>query len=103
MRTGKPHVRSYTEEKDRNVMICVDQRSSMFFASQNTMKSVVAAEVAALCGWRLKEMIAVNIFPGDMLLKNFGVSKHKRIIFYDYDEVQQYRCGNDPRECGHAP
>lgn len=53
MRTGKPHVRSYTEEKDRNVMICVDQRSSMFFASQNTMKSVVAAEVAALCGWRV--------------------------------------------------
>ncbi|WP_404339860.1 bifunctional isocitrate dehydrogenase kinase/phosphatase [Pseudoalteromonas mariniglutinosa] len=39
-------------------------------------------------GQALKEMIAVNIFPGDMLLKNFGVSKHKRIIFYDYDEVQ---------------
>ncbi|UGA57520.1 DUF58 domain-containing protein [Vibrio sp. VB16] len=52
MRTGKPHVRSYTEEKDRNVIICVDQRSSMFFASQTTMKSVVAAEVAAVCGWR---------------------------------------------------
>ncbi len=45
--------RSYTEEKTGNVMICVDQRSSMFFASQNTMKSVVAAEVAALCGWRV--------------------------------------------------
>ena len=39
-------------------------------------------------GQALKEMIAVNIFPGDMLLKNFGVSKHNRIIFYDYDEVQ---------------
>ncbi|MEM5550530.1 bifunctional isocitrate dehydrogenase kinase/phosphatase [Pseudoalteromonas neustonica] len=39
-------------------------------------------------GQALKEMIAVNIFPGDMLLKNFGVSNHKRIIFYDYDEVQ---------------
>tara|TARA_Y100001960_G_scaffold85806_1_gene91778 strand:+ start:715 stop:1677 length:963 start_codon:yes stop_codon:yes gene_type:complete len=53
MRTGKPHVRSYTEEKDRNVMICVDQRSSMFFASQSVMKSVVAAELAAICGWRV--------------------------------------------------
>jgi len=53
MRTGKPHVRSYTEEKDRNVMICVDQRSSMFFASQSIMKSVVAAELAAMCGWRV--------------------------------------------------
>jgi len=39
-------------------------------------------------GQALKEMISVNIFPGDMLLKNFGVSKHKRVIFYDYDEVQ---------------
>ncbi|MCK6262760.1 DUF58 domain-containing protein [Vibrio sp. ZSDE26] len=53
MRTGKPHVRSYTEEKDRNVLICVDQRSSMFFASDHVMKSVVAAEIAALCGWRV--------------------------------------------------
>lgn len=39
-------------------------------------------------GNALKEMLAVNIFPGDMLLKNFGVSKHHRVIFYDYDEVQ---------------
>ncbi|MEZ9231266.1 DUF58 domain-containing protein [Vibrio amylolyticus] len=53
MRTGKPHVRSYTEEKDRNIIICVDQRSAMFFASNQVMKSVVAAEIAALCGWRV--------------------------------------------------
>ncbi|MGB2078715.1 MAG: DUF58 domain-containing protein [Vibrio sp.] len=51
MRTGKPHVRAYTEEKDHNVMICVDQRCSMFFSSVDTMKSVVAAELAALLGW----------------------------------------------------
>lgn len=53
MRTGKPHVRTYTEEKDRNVIICVDQRSAMFFSSTEVMKSVVAAEVAAICGWRV--------------------------------------------------
>ncbi len=53
MRTGKPHVRSYTEEKDRHVIICVDQRSSMFFSSVEMMKSVVAAEIAALIGWRV--------------------------------------------------
>ncbi|EGR1225052.1 DUF58 domain-containing protein [Vibrio parahaemolyticus] len=53
MRTGKPHVRSYTEEKDRNVIVCVDQRSAMFFASTQVMKSVVAAEIAAMCGWRV--------------------------------------------------
>jgi len=30
-RTGKPHVRSYTEEKDRQIILCVDQRSAMYF------------------------------------------------------------------------
>lgn len=53
MRTGKPHVRSYTEEKDRNFIVCVDQRSSMYFSSVDTMKSVVAAELAALMAWRI--------------------------------------------------
>ncbi|MCQ1058990.1 DUF58 domain-containing protein [Photobacterium sp. ZSDE20] len=53
LRTGKPHVRSYTEEKDRNVIICVDQRSQMFFSSTTVMKSVIAAEIAAMCGWRV--------------------------------------------------
>ncbi len=53
MRTGEPHVRTYTEEKDRNVIVCIDQRSAMFFASIEVMKSVVAAEIAAMCGWRV--------------------------------------------------
>ncbi len=50
-RTGKPHVRSYTEEKDRQIILCVDQRSAMYFGSVSHMKSVVAAEIAALMGW----------------------------------------------------
>ncbi|MFC4654918.1 bifunctional isocitrate dehydrogenase kinase/phosphatase [Rheinheimera marina] len=39
-------------------------------------------------GQALKDMIAANIFPGDMLLKNFGVTRHGRVVFYDFDEVQ---------------
>ena len=39
-------------------------------------------------GRALKDMVAANIFPGDMLLKNFGVTRGKRVVFYDYDEVQ---------------
>lgn len=39
-------------------------------------------------GQAIKDMIAANIFPGDMLLKNFGLTRHKRVVFYDYDEVQ---------------
>ncbi|MCB0667882.1 MAG: bifunctional isocitrate dehydrogenase kinase/phosphatase [Saprospiraceae bacterium] len=38
-------------------------------------------------GYAIKEMAAVNIFPGDMLLKNFGVTRLKRVVFYDYDEI----------------
>jgi isocitrate dehydrogenase kinase/phosphatase len=38
-------------------------------------------------GWAIREMAAANIFPGDLLLKNFGVTRHGRVIFYDYDEV----------------
>lgn len=46
------------------------------------------ATIMADYGNAIKEMIAANIFPGDMLLKNFGVTRHKRVVFYDYDEVQ---------------
>ena len=38
-------------------------------------------------GDAIKEMVAAYIFPGDMLLKNFGVTRHNRVIFYDYDEI----------------
>jgi uncharacterized protein (DUF58 family) len=52
-RTEKPHVRVYTEERDRSVLLLVDQRSGMFFGSKRAMKSVVAAEAAALAAWRV--------------------------------------------------
>jgi isocitrate dehydrogenase kinase/phosphatase len=38
-------------------------------------------------GWSLRDLAATNTFPGDMLLKNFGVTRHGRVIFYDYDEL----------------
>ncbi|PZX24203.1 conserved hypothetical protein; putative exported protein [Cupriavidus phytorum] len=52
-RTGQPHVRVYTEEKDRPVLLVVDQRINMFFGSRRAMKSVSAAEAAALAAWRV--------------------------------------------------
>lgn len=51
LRTGKPVVRSYTEERDRPALIVVDQRMSMFFGSVRSFKSAVAAELAALAAW----------------------------------------------------
>ena len=38
-------------------------------------------------GHAIKDLAAANIFPGDMLLKNFGVTRHGRVVFYDYDEI----------------
>ena len=52
-RTGEPHVRVYTEERDRPTLLVVDQRMSMFFGSKVYMKSVIAAEVAALAAHRV--------------------------------------------------
>ncbi|TKB45886.1 DUF58 domain-containing protein [Thalassotalea mangrovi] len=52
-RTGKAHVKVFTEEKERKTYLAIDQRSSMFFGSRGKMKSVVAAEVAALIAWQI--------------------------------------------------
>ncbi|MDX1686979.1 MAG: bifunctional isocitrate dehydrogenase kinase/phosphatase [Candidatus Promineifilaceae bacterium] len=38
-------------------------------------------------GNAIKDLAVTNIFPGDMLLKNFGVTRHGRVVFYDYDEL----------------
>ena len=52
-RTQKPYVRVYSEERDRPTMLVVDQRINMFFGSRVSMKSVIAAEFAALAAWRV--------------------------------------------------
>jgi uncharacterized protein (DUF58 family) len=51
-RTRTPHIRVYTEEKDRAVLLLVDQRQHMFFGTRDRLKSVTAAELAALAAWR---------------------------------------------------
>ena len=38
-------------------------------------------------GNAIRQLAAANIFPGDMLFKNFGVTRHGRVVFYDYDEI----------------
>lgn len=52
-RTRKPHVRVFTEERDRPVLLVVDQRITMFFGTRRAMKSVTAAEATALSAWRV--------------------------------------------------
>ena len=52
-RTGSPHVRVFTEERDRPALLVVDQRMSMFFGSRLNMKSTTAAEAAAIAAFRI--------------------------------------------------
>ena len=46
-----------------------------------------ARKVVLDFGEALKELASTNVFPGDLLLKNFGVTRHGRVVFYDYDEL----------------
>ena len=39
-------------------------------------------------GNAIKDMVAANIFPGDMLWKNFGITRNGKVVFYDYDEIE---------------
>ena len=39
-------------------------------------------------GNAIKDLVAANIFPGDMLFKNFGVTRNGKVVFYDYDEIE---------------
>ena len=39
-------------------------------------------------GNAIKDLVRANIFPGDMLWKNFGITRHGKVVFYDYDEIE---------------
>lgn len=47
-----------------------------------------AAQAVVEYGNAIKDLVAANIFPGDMLWKNFGVTRHGKVVFYDYDEIE---------------
>lgn len=68
-RMRKPYVRTYKEERDRPVLLVVDQRAGMFFGSHSVMKSVTAARLAALAAWRV---VAVGDRVGALI-----VSEHE--------------------------
>ncbi len=57
---------------------------NMFLDESNVEQ---AREAVRDYGRAIKELASVNIFPGDMLFKNFGVTRGGRVVFYDYDEI----------------
>ena len=82
-RTGKPHVRVYTEERDRPVIVVVDQRLPMFFGSRRKMKSVIAAEVAALTAWRVigvGDRVGAILFNDERQLEFRATRNQKKVM-----------------------
>jgi uncharacterized protein (DUF58 family) len=64
-RTRQPHSRVYTEERERPAILVIDQRLGMFFGSKRNLKSVTAAETAALAAWRtiaVKDRVGAVVF-----------------------------------------
>ena len=55
------------------------------FAEENNLET--ASKAVIDYGYAVKELAAANVFPGDLLMKNFGVTRHGRVVFYDYDEL----------------
>ena len=54
-RTGQPHTKLFREELERPVLLCVDYRRAMFFATRGVFKAVQAARVASLLAWRAQQ------------------------------------------------
>lgn len=91
-RTGKPVVRVYDEEKDRPALILVDQRINMFFGSRRAMKSVAAAEAAALSAWRvlaLGDRVGGFVF-GDETVEEIRPYRSREAVIRLADSIVRY-------------
>lgn len=77
------------EGEDVIIALCYVQRRLRPLNLYLREQPADAARAAVLeYGQAIVDMARNNIFPGDMLPKNFGVSRHGRVVFYDYDEVR---------------
>ena len=76
-------------EKDKLVIdhVYIERRVRPLNLYLREVERADANEVILDYGQTIKDLANTNIFPGDLLLKNFGVTRHRRVVFYDYDEV----------------
>jgi uncharacterized protein (DUF58 family) len=94
-RTGKPHVRVFTEERDRPALVVVDQRMSMFFGARLNMKSVTAAETAAMVAFRVLEAgdRVGGIVFGDEEIHEFTPKRSLRTTYSLLEAVSRLNTG----------
>ncbi len=90
-RTGKPHVRVFTEERDRPALVVVDQRMSMFFGSRLNMKSTTAAEAAAIAAFRILDAgdRVGGIVFGDEQQREFPPRRQARTVYRLLESVAE--------------
>ena len=84
-RTGKPHVRVFTEERDRPALLVVDQRMSMYFGSSLNMKSVTAAEAAALTAFAVLsagDRVGGVVFDDDDIVELKPKRSHRAVNLF---------------------
>jgi isocitrate dehydrogenase kinase/phosphatase len=65
----------------------VERRVTPLDVFLNEADEPEAQKIVIEWGNAIKDLAVSNIFPGDILLKNFGVTRHSRVVFYDYDEL----------------
>ena len=90
-RTGKPYIRVYNEERDRNVWLVVSQMNSMFFGSKSRMKSVSAAHTAALMAFKGLEMgdrVGAVVYNNDEV-KFFKATSSKNNVVQIMTEIER--------------
>jgi|TARA_B100000315_G_scaffold260906_1_gene327142 uncharacterized protein (DUF58 family) len=103
-RTQKPHTKLFQEEKERPVLLIVDQSSSMFFGSRVTFKSVLAAQSAALIAWTALEggdRVGGLVFS-DSEHREVRPRRSKHSVLRLMHEIDAYnhRLGNERRPAG---
>ncbi len=90
-RTGKPYIRVYNEERDRNVWLVISQMNSMFFGSKERMKSVSAAHTAALMAFKALETgdrVGAIVYNNDEV-KFFKASSSKNSVVQIMTEIER--------------
>ena len=78
-----------TDEGDRIIIrhLYIERRMTPLNLYLETASEAEREHAVNQYGMAIRNMVSANIFPGDMLYKNFGVTRQNRVVFYDYDEV----------------
>ena len=87
----RTHVPSLLEEDGDDLVIkhlYIERRMTPLNIYLDTATEEQTDHAVLEYGNAIRELASANIFPGDMLWKNFGMTSYKRVVFYDYDEIE---------------